>query len=251
MAQSWDPERYQQAACFVPTLGEPLLDLLNPRPGMRILDVGCGNGTLTRKLIERGADVIGIDASPSMVDAARRNGIDAYLADAHEMDFSEAFHAVFSNAALHWMTRNPGQVVQNIYQALKPGGRFVAEMGCEGNIAIIRACMQEALQPFGLHLDALSPKFFPSEMEYRQMLEDAGFTVELMTRFERPTPLPEGIRGWLSVFAVGVLNALADDEREPFIQRVEALAKPRLYGEQGWWADYVRLRFVALKPIAA
>jgi trans-aconitate methyltransferase len=250
MNQVWDPQQYQAQGYFVPTLGEPLLEMLSPKPGMRILDVGCGDGTLTLKLQAAGATVLGIDASLDMVETARQQGLDVMLLDAHEMGFDSEFEGVFSNAALHWMVRNPRQVVQNIYRALKQGGRFVAEFGGQGNIATIRRCMGQALQPYGLDLETVSPKFFPSVAEYQAMLEDAGFQVETITCFERRTKLPYGLSGWLRVFGKGTLEALPEGKIEEFIHAVESCAQDTLQDSAGdWWGDYNRLRLLAQKPL--
>jgi trans-aconitate methyltransferase len=248
MSQTWNPADYQEKGSFVPTLGEPLLDLLAPTPGMRVLDVGCGDGALTQKLVARGATVVGIDASEAMVAAARAKGLDARHISAYDLPFDAEFDAAFSNAALHWMTEDPARVLRNIARALKPGGRFVAEMGGQGNIHIIRQAQQQALAPWKLDLDTLAPKFFPSSQEYTALLEAAGFQVRHMELFERLTRLPDGIRGWLRVFSTAVLSALPPDAVESYLNEVEALTRPQLTDAQGWFADYVRLRFVALKP---
>jgi len=247
MTQAWNPVDYQEKGSFVPVLGEPLLDLLAPMAGMRVLDVGCGDGALTWKIIEKGATVVGIDASEEMVQAARARGIDAVCVSACDMVFDGEFDAAFSNAALHWMTENPARVLRNIAGALKPGGRFVAEMGGEGNILRIREAERIALQRRQLDLDVLAPKFFPSAETYKAMLEAAGLVVSQMTLFNRKTRLPDGVAGWLKVFSTGVLSALQNDDIPAFLQEVEALARPYLTDEQGWFADYVRLRFVAVK----
>jgi len=247
MNQVWNPSQYGSKGSFVPTLGEPLLALLEPRAGMKILDLGCGNGTLTLKIMDSGAEVVGIDASQAMVDAAREKGISAIRMSAYEMTFDQEFDAVFSNAALHWMVEDPQKVLQNVASALKPQGRFIAEMGGEGNIHHIQEAERQALKRRNLDLDQISPKFFPSWETYQSMLEAAGFSVESIKQFDRPTRLPDGVKGWLSVFSTGVLNALPEQDREPFLQEVEDLTRPFLLDEQGWFADYVRLRFVACK----
>jgi trans-aconitate methyltransferase len=248
MTQIWNPAEYQEKGSFVPTLGEPLLDLLAPQAGMRILDVGCGDGTLTQKIVERGATVMGIDASEAMVAAAQAKGIDARHISAYDLAFENEFDAAFSNAALHWMTEDPARVLRNIARALKPGGRFVVEMGGQGNIRLIREAQQQALTRRGLDLDALAPKFFPSPQEATAMLESAGFQVSQMELFNRPTRLPDGMKGWLRVFATAVLSALPLEDVETYLNEVEALTRPQLTDAQGWFADYVRLRFVATKP---
>ena len=249
MPQSWDPALYEKIGHYVPELGLPVVELLAPQPGERILDLGCGSGTLTQKLVESGASVLGIDASAQMIRGAKKAGLNAVLMDAHKMTFTSEFDAVFSNAALHWMTNNPEAVVKNVYKALKPGGRFVAEMGGEGNIAIIRHCMKEALRPYHQNLDKIYPKFFPSQAQYQGMLEAAGFTVETITLFPRPTRLDEtGLEGWLKVFARGMLSELPAGAMDKYITRVVRKAHDQLHDENGWWADYVRLRFAARKP---
>lgn len=249
MIDSWNATDYQKKGNFVPTLGEPLLELLNPKPGQRILDVGCGNGTLSLKILAKGAALVGVDASEDMVAAAKHNGIEAYLQDAHEMQFDSEFDGVFSNAALHWMTVNPGLVAQRIYDALKPGGIFVGEMGGKGNIAEILRCESLYLEAMGLDLDQISPKFFPSKEVYAGLLKNVGFEIEQMELFERPTVLPDGVSGWLMVFSKKVLDTIPAESVETFLNDVEACTKPVLFSsENGWQADYVRLRFVARKP---
>lgn len=250
MSQVWNPNQYANTGNFVPTLGEPLLELLQPKPGMNILDLGCGNGTLTLKIMESGAKVTGLDASLDMVNAARDRGIEAIHQSAYDMAFDQEFDAIFSNAALHWMTEAPQQVLDNVARALKPGGRFIGEMGGEGNIHHIQVAQREALAKRGLDLDRLSPKFFPSLETYRSMLITASFSIEQIQLFQRPTQLPNGVKGWLAVFSTGVLTALPSHDIDAFLQEVEEATKPYLLTKEGWFADYVRLRFVACKPVS-
>ena len=101
--QAWNADRYAEHASFVPDLGHDVVKLLSPQPGQRILDLGCGEGALTERIMQLGADVLGIDASADMVAAAQKRGVTARIIDGHQLPFDHEFDAVFSNAALHWM----------------------------------------------------------------------------------------------------------------------------------------------------
>ena len=126
--QHWSAERYAATAHFVPAFGAPVVELLAPQPGERILDLGCGDGVLTAKIAAAGAQVVAVDAAPDMVAAAKAKGLDAHVVPGQRLAFEREFDAVFSNAALHWMHPTEA-VLAGVARALKPGGRFVAEMG--------------------------------------------------------------------------------------------------------------------------
>jgi trans-aconitate methyltransferase len=256
--QDWNSSRYAQNARFVSDLGQPVLELLAPRPGERILDLGCGDGALTEKLVAAGAQVVGVDASADMVHAARKLGLDARVLDAYHLTFVESlnhrriespgeFDAVFSNAALHWMKRDPDAVIQGVHRALKPGGRFVAEMGGHGCVAAIVVALCATLEKCGIaQPESLIPWYFPTVDDYGSRLERAGFQAEYIALIPRPTPLPTGMRGWLETFAIPFTNILPDSERGVFLDEVTERLRPALCDEQGrWTADYVRLRFSA------
>ena len=240
--QAWSAEDYARHAGFVPALGAEVLALLDPRPGERILDLGCGNGVLTAKLAEAGAEVTGLEPDPDMARAARARGIAVVEQDAHEPFGEGAFDAVFSNAALHWM-REPEVVLRNVRRALHPRGRFVAEQGGFGNVAAVVTAMNAALEARGL--GAVQPWDFPSPSLQRQRLEAAGFRVLTIGLHPRPTPLPTGIAGWLATFGGPFLRGLATVDAEAVLRDTErrlwALHDPA----EGWIADYVRLRFAA------
>jgi trans-aconitate methyltransferase len=243
--QVWLAERYAEIAHFVPALGTAVLELLAPRPGERILDLGCGEGALTEKIAAAGATVVAVDAAPDMVAAARARGLDARVAAGQSLTFAAEFDAVFSNAALHWM-RPPEAVLQGVRRALKPGGRFIAEMGGHGNTAAILVAMRAVLDRRGLDALALSPWYFPSAAAYRQKLEDAGFAVEQIEIVPRPTVLPTSIEPWLEAFAHDFFHPLAESDRQQAQAEVAELLRPVLTDETGTWiADYVRLRFRA------
>jgi trans-aconitate methyltransferase len=244
--QSWKAERYAEHAHFVPALGQPVLDLLKPVSGERILDLGCGDGVLTEKIAAAGAIVVGVDASAEMVGAAQRRGLDARIADGARLGFSREFDAVFSNAALHWMKDNPDAVIAGVARALKPGGRFAGEMGGHGCVAAITVALIAVLQCHGAEGMTASPWYFPTVNDYRARLERGGFTVEYIELIPRPTPLPTDMAGWLDTFAAPFLGRLPASERARARDEVIAMLRPVLCDEAGrWTADYMRLRFLA------
>jgi SAM-dependent methyltransferase len=242
-AQTWDARAYAENARFVADLGLPVLDLLAPRPGEDILDVGCGDGALTARIAHLGASVVGIDSSSALIAAARAAGVDARLMDAREIAFEAAFDAVFSNAALHW-AGEPDRVLPGVWRALRPGGRFVGEFGGHGNVAAIRTALAATLQARGLA--AASPWYFPTAEEYAERLEVHGFALESITLFARPTLLPTGMRPWLDTFANPFVASATPAERDEILDAVTALLAPVLRDGQGrWTGDYIRLRFAA------
>jgi SAM-dependent methyltransferase len=243
--QHWSAARYRGAAQFVPALGVAVLEWLAPLPGERILDLGCGDGTLTEKIAAAGARVVAVDAAPEMVAAARARGLDAHQAAGQGLAFDREFDAVFSNAALHWM-RPPEAVLAGVHRALKPGGRFVAEMGGHNNTAAIMVALHAVVGRRGLDAQRLSPWYFPSAAAWQAKLEAAGFAVGEIRIVPRPTPLPAGLEAWLDTFAEDFLGALPAADRRAARTEIVELLRPILVDEAGMWiADYVRLRFRA------
>lgn len=248
--QHWDPAQYANNARFVSDLGMPVVDLLSPQRGEHILDLGCGDGALTAKLVEFGCVVVGIDArSSDMVAAAKSRGLNAHVMDGQALRFVHAFDAVFSNAALHWMNK-PEQVVAGVWHALKPGGRFVGECGGYGNVASIIAALDSALCARGKRV--ASPWFFPRPRAYRKLLEAQGFEIKTLALIPRPTLLPGDVSGWLETFAQPYMAGLPATQRQAVMSEVVETLRPVLCDTKGdWRADYVRLRFAALKPSTA
>lgn len=246
----WDAGDYARVASFVPALGAAALDLLDPRAGERILDVGCGDGTLSLKIIDRGAEVVGVDSSPELIEAARAAGVYAELTDAAEMEFERQFDAAFSNAALHWML-DKERVASAVFDALHLGGRFVGEMGAKGNIAILRGGIRAELEERGYAVPAHDPQWYPSVAEFRRVYEAAGFSDIDARIIPRETDLASGIAEWVKTFRVGWLDAAAvpEGDRDQVAAAIERRLEPQLRRPDGsWFADYVRLRFTMRKP---
>lgn len=243
--QSWNPERYERNAGFVADLGADVLKLLDPRAGERILDLGCGHGKLTQKLIEAGCDVVAVDASAEQVEGARELGIDARVMDATQLTFDSEFNAVFSNAVLHWV-QDPDAAIAGVKRALKPGGRFVGEFGGDGNCAGILGGIERALQKRDIAIADYWPFYFASVDDYQTRLETAGFRVTSIELFDRPTPIPGVVDDWFHTFGESFLKAIPEQEQEAFLLEVrEDLASDFKDAAGNWSVDYVRLRFQA------
>lgn len=243
--QSWNAEEYARHAHFVPEFGKALVRLLDPRPGERVLDLGCGDGVLTMEIAARGAHVLGVDRSPELVEAARARGLEVRLIDARHLEFHSEFDAAFSNAVLHWILE-PDEVIAGVKRALKPGGRFVAEFGGHGNVAAITVALLSVLRESGIDAWEDLPWYYPTAEEYRERLERQGFRVHFIDLIPRPTALPTGIEGWLDTFAKPFLTRLPEEFRAQAKSRVVTLLHPVLCDRHGnWTADYVRLRFFA------
>ncbi|MDB5141305.1 MAG: methyltransferase protein [Mucilaginibacter sp.] len=248
----WNAELYDDKHAFVFQYGESVLDLLDVKPGERILDLGCGTGHLTRNIQESGADVVGIDASPEMIAQAKEKNpeVNFNVANGADFLFDEPFDAVFSNATLHWI-HEQDSLIQCVYNSLKPGGRFVAEFGGKGNMEKMIAATQQVLKQHGYdRLAQTQPWYFPSIGEYTSKLESHGFRVTFAVHFDRKTPLQDGDKGvakWLAMFGSQFLEGIAESKKQEMLNEITTLLEP-YYNEGGqWYADYKRLRFVAIK----
>jgi trans-aconitate methyltransferase len=245
----WDADRYQRQFGYVSGMAGDLVELLGPRPGEVVCDLGCGTGELAAAIAATGARVLALDSDPAMVAAARRRlGEDrVLLADGHAFTLAEPVDAVFSNAALHWMPR-PAEVIGRVRAALRPGGRFVAELGGAGNIEVILDALGTAMAEAGLPTPAC-PWYFPTPAQYATLLEAGGFRVAMMEHFPRPTPLAGGLAGladWFTMFGGQLTAAVPAAALPAVVARAGELAAPRLRRGDGWVADYWRLRFVAV-----
>ncbi|NND83799.1 MAG: class I SAM-dependent methyltransferase [Acidimicrobiia bacterium] len=236
-----DGDAYEASHGFVWELGAGALDWLDPRPGETVLDLGCGGGQLTAEIAEAGASVTGVDLLPDLIDRARARypGIEWVVGDIESLDLGRRFDAVFSNAVLHWV-QDPSAAASVIAGHLGPGGRLVAEFGgrdnCTGLIAAIRAAHPNPPP---------SPWWFPDETELTEVLGGAGLEVDAVTRFARPTPLPDGPAAWVRAFAGWALESVEDEEA--FLADVEDEARATRWDADGWTGDYVRIRVRATR----
>lgn len=244
----WNADGYIRNAGFVADLGVPVLDILDPRPGERILDLGCGDGALTLEIAKRGADVIGVDASADMVRKARERGLEAREMSGEALTLPERFDAAFSNAALHWMADHDA-VSRGVFAHLKSGGRFAGEFGGEGNVAAIVTALEAACEMLGLEAPDPWPWTFPSAEGFADHLEGAGFEDIDCRIVPRPVVLPTDMAGWLQTFAFSFTQGLEPARADALLATTErllvrALRRP----DERWIADYVRLRFTARRP---
>ena len=247
----WNAGLYDEKHSFVWKMASGVLDLLEAKTGERILDVGCGTGHLTSQIAEKGAIVVGVDRSASMVQQARGKypALQFEVMDAREISFAAPFDAVFSNATLHWV-KEPEKVIAGITKALKPGGRFVAEFGGKGNTAELLTAVERAWSKLGFAGTAPKPWYYPSIAEYSGRLEKHGLEVNYATLFDRPTPLEDGERGlhnWLQMFGKAFLEKLPAERHLQILAEVQKEARPALFREDTWVMDYRRLRIVARK----
>ena len=248
--QNWNTDSYGSAHGFVARLGAGVVELLAPQPDETILDLGCGTGHLSAQLAQNSSHVVGLDPSETMLRAAREHypDLDFRAGDARTFQLPERFDAVFTNAVLHWIP-DPQAVADNVFAHLKNGGRFVGEFGGAGNVAQLHGALDEAARARGLP-DFDAHKYFPTIGHWANILENAGFEARLMLLFDRPTPLdgPDGAYHWLQQFCAYYLDDLSASDREAVTRDAQERARPALFREEKWFADYRRIRFVAVKP---
>lgn len=247
--QIWNTEHYKSTGSFVTNYGADVVDLLQPNQNEIILDLGCGAGRLTNDISKKAKKVYGVDYSQEMIDSARKDfkDIEFSKADAQlSLNYpKQTFDAIFSNAALHWMM-DAENVIKNIHKVLKPNGRFVFEMGGNGNIKEVLASINKVSKSYQLK-DYHLQNFYPSLSQYSSLLEKNGFEVRYALLFDRPTLLKgeNGLANWVSTFRSNLLDRISN--KDAFLKEVQNVAKTKLYKDGNWYADYVRLRMVAYK----
>jgi trans-aconitate methyltransferase len=246
-----DATFYDSRIGYVAELGKGVIDLLAPRPGERILDIGCGTGSLTSDIAKTGASVLGIDLSEAMIEKSREKypQLSFAVANAETFRADETFDAVFSNAALHWMKR-PEKVIESAWLALDEGGRFVVEFGGKGNIDTIYQALLDVLSDYGINAKDRNPWYFPSIGEYSTLLENQGFRVMSAVHFDRPTQLDDGENGfqnWIYMFCNSFFKGLTEEQKMAAINYIEQRTRPQLFQNGKWIADYKRIRILARK----
>jgi 2-isopropylmalate synthase len=242
----WNAKKYNKHADFVSILATPVVELLNPKKDEKILDLGCGDGTLAINIEKLGSKVVAIDLSEDMVKKTKEKGLEAYVMSATDLSFENEFEAVFSNAVLHWV-KEPKVALEKIYNSLKSEGRFIAEFGGYGNIKHLTDAMQKVFDKYPEYGEFNNPWYFPKEENYRQLLENQGFEVQYIEIIPRPTKIDD-ISNWLNIFANGIVSHLSKEQQNHFNGEVREILKPIIYSEKdGWVADYVRLRLKAVK----
>jgi len=247
----WNAGLYDDKHSFVWKMATGLLELLEAKPGERILDLGCGTGHLTKRIAATGAKVVGVDRSAEMIRQAQETypALEFEVMDAREINFAEPFDAVFSNATLHWI-KSPEEVIAGIARVLRPAGRFVAEFGGKGNTAELLSAVRRAWSRMSLPGPAPEPWYYPSIAEYSSLLEKGGFEVTYALLFDRPTPLEDrdkGLRNWLNMFGGTFLGELPPEQREAAMAATEEEARSALWHKDEWVMDYRRLRMLAKK----
>lgn len=243
---NWNANKYNEHADFVSVLGMPVVELLNPKENEKILDLGSGDGTLAVEIEKYGADVIAVDLSEDMVAKSKAKGLESHVMSATELPYNNEFDAVFSNAVLHWI-KDAELTIKKIHTSLKNEGRLVAEFGGHGNIKHLTEAMQGVFESHKEFGKFNNPWYFPSDKEYKRLLEANGFAVEYIELIPRPTSIDD-ITHWLDIFANGIVSHLRQDQKDDFKKEVRKILKPKIYTqEEGWVADYVRLRVHASK----
>ncbi|KAL4249284.1 S-adenosyl-L-methionine-dependent methyltransferase superfamily protein [Abortiporus biennis] len=256
---TWSAKEYNDKASFVYSdkFTSPVLTLLDPKPGERIIDFGCGSGELTLKLEHIVGDdglVIGIDASESMISKAKENGLQhAFVHDIQKkietpapfsVPLINSFDAVFTNAALHWCKRDPKGVLESAKSVLKPGGRFVGEMGGFLNVVGVRSAIHSVLRKRGYDPLQLDPWYFPSSEAYTKLLTSAGFSVKSIGLHPRITPLPGPLYDWVWLFGrESYFSGFSDEEAREICNEVQSICETDCRDESGKWSImYSRLR---------
>jgi trans-aconitate 2-methyltransferase len=248
----WNANLYDDKYNFVSKYGEDVVRLLAPQSGERILDLGCGTGYLTHLIARAGGRVIGIDNSPAMIHRAQAAypDLDFRLMSAADFHFDTPFDAVFSNATLHWVL-DKESVVEHVARALRPGGRFVLEMGGKGNVEEIVVATRKVLTRHGYYSNAaIQLWYYPSLSEYTTLLEKKGFRVRFAAHFDRPTELKDtenGIKEFVRMFGNAFFNDIPESDIDTVLTEIQDMVRPTSYRNGNWYGNYKRLRIAATK----
>ncbi len=245
---NWDSKLYNDSQNFVAEYGKGLLEFV-PAKTNKILDLGCGTGTLTKQLAERCNYVLGIDSSDTMIQEAKRSYpyLDFETANALEILYECEWDIIFSNAVFHWIN-NHNLLLQKIHKALKQNGRLICEFGAYGNISTIENGFGYALQEIGVKY--VSKFNFPTVNNFEHLLKENGFLIEQIYCYDRPTPLKDGNQGlynWAIQFFQSELGQLSAEQQHKVLSSMSSRIKSQLWNGTCWVADYKRLRAIATK----
>ena len=247
----WDADKYAADFSFVPRYGRGVIELIEAEPGATVLDLGCGNGALTRELREKGYAVTGLDASESLLALARaQDPATEYVpGDATAFALPAPVDVVFSNAVFHWIRREQqADMLRCVHRALRENGQFVFEFGGRGNNRAIHSALQAVFAEHGYGYEL--PFYFPGLGEYAALVEEVGFRVVYAVLFDRPTELrgEDGLREWIRMFVKAPFAAVpTEEERESLMLETQERLRDQLYRGGKWYADYVRLRMKAVR----
>lgn len=247
----WDASKYTLDFSFVHQYGKSVVDLIDADRNSTILDLGCGNGALSKTLKDKGYIVKGIDASKELLDIAKKNypDIEFIQADATSFSLHEPVDVVFSNAVFHWIDKERQQdMVRCVYNALKANGQFVFEFGGYGNNQLIHDALAEIFSEYKYAYKM--PFYFPTISEYSTLLEGTGFSVKYAILFDRPTELKgeNGLKDWIKMFVKTPFTVVGnEDVKEAMIDKAVDNLRDVLYKDGKWYADYVRIRMKAIK----
>ena len=248
----WDAARYHRLAAPQAEWGKEVLERLPLVGDETVVDAGCGSGRVTREIAERlpRGRVIGVDASPSMVEQARAalagygDRVEVVLGDLAELVLAEPTDAVFSNATFHWIAHHE-RLFARLHAVLRPGGRMVAQCGGEGNVAEFIAAIEEAASAleFAPYFEGWPPPWnFAGPDETEERLRSAGFECVRPWLEERVVE-PDEPREYLAASGLAAhLERLPPELREPFKDAVLA------HFEQPVRLRYVRLNIDARRP---
>lgn len=247
----WNVALYDQSHDFVAKFGEGIFSYLKPQPNENILDLGCGTGDLTHKIFLTGAKVLGVDNSAEMIETAKTKfpEVNFRQMDIRDLDFDEHFDAIFSNAVLHWVPEKE-KAIEKMYSSLNPGGRIVVEFGGKGNVEKMRGKLRDSLISRGYHENAqMNFWYFPSIGAYASELEKQNFRVVHAEHFDRPTALKgdQGIKDWFLMFGDNFFYGISEAERDEILNEVQSNLQKTHYVDGVWYADYKRIRVIALK----
>ncbi len=247
----WNADKYNRDFSFVHQYGQGVIDLIDFNGKSTAIDLGCGNGVLTKALKEKGLSVTGIDSSEEQLRIARElyPDISFIAADAVSLSVRNPVDIVFSNAVFHWIDKDKQQtMLSSISRSLKEGGQLVFEMGGHGNNSLIHSALSDVFERHGYIY--IMPFYFPSIGEYSAMLEAAGMEVTYAVLFERPTELKgdNGLADWIRMFIRTPFSIIGDKEEEnTIILEAADILRKNLFKNGKWYLDYVRLRMKAIK----